>query len=40
MSELLEPNTTNPVMLHLCERVLYKNKGMNHKMEIMKKKTT
>jgi len=38
MSELLEPNTTNPVMLHLCRDIIRKQGYEIWEMEIMKRK--
>ena len=38
MSELLEPNTTNPIMLHLCRDIIRKQGYEIWEMEIMKKK--
>ena len=38
MSELLEPNTTNPIMLHLCRDIIRKQGYEIWEMEIMKRK--
>jgi len=38
MSELLEPNTNNPIMLHLCRDIIRKQGYEIWEMEIMKRK--